>query len=85
MEPLLPGFKHVPFNDLDAARKAVNRYTTATATTGGTATTLLTGTTTALTVPRATPGVTRYWFRIQAVNPIGTSAQSAAAGPVTTN
>ena len=29
MEPLLPGFRHVPYNDLDAARKAVNRYTTA--------------------------------------------------------
>jgi predicted acetylornithine/succinylornithine family transaminase len=29
MEPLLPGFRHVPYNDLDAARKAVNRYTCA--------------------------------------------------------
>ncbi len=29
MEPLLPGFKHVPYNDLDAARKAVNRHTAA--------------------------------------------------------
>lgn len=29
MEPLLPGFRHVPYNDLDAARKAVNRHTAA--------------------------------------------------------
>jgi predicted acetylornithine/succinylornithine family transaminase len=29
MEPLLPGFRHVPFNDLEAARKAVNRKTAA--------------------------------------------------------
>jgi len=29
MEPLLPGFKHVPYNDLEAARKAVGRHTAA--------------------------------------------------------
>ncbi len=29
MEPLLPGFRHVAFNDLEAAKKAVNRYTAA--------------------------------------------------------
>jgi predicted acetylornithine/succinylornithine family transaminase len=29
MEPLLPGFKHVPYNDLAAARKAVGRHTAA--------------------------------------------------------
>lgn len=29
MEPLLPGFRFVPYNDLDAARKAVNRHTAA--------------------------------------------------------
>ena len=29
MEPLLPGFRHVPYNDLEAAKKAVNRYTAA--------------------------------------------------------
>lgn len=29
MEPLLPGFKQVPYNDLDSARKAVNRHTAA--------------------------------------------------------
>jgi len=28
-DPLLPGFKHVPFNDLDAVRKAVNDKTAA--------------------------------------------------------
>lgn len=28
-EPLLPGFRHVPYNDLDAARKAVGRHTAA--------------------------------------------------------
>lgn len=68
----------------NASTYTIIRYTSATATTGGTSTTGLTGTTTALTVPRGTPGVTRYWFRIQAVNPVATSAQSAAVGPVTT-
>ena len=29
LEPLLPGFRHVPYNDLEAAKKAVNRYTAA--------------------------------------------------------
>jgi predicted acetylornithine/succinylornithine family transaminase len=29
MEPLLPGFKHVPYNDLEAARAGVNRHTAA--------------------------------------------------------
>jgi acetylornithine/N-succinyldiaminopimelate aminotransferase len=29
LEPLLPGFRHVPYNDLDAARRAVNRRTAA--------------------------------------------------------
>ena len=29
MEPLLPGFRHVPYNDLEAARAAVNRHTAA--------------------------------------------------------
>ena len=28
-EPLLPGFKHVPYNDLEAARNAVNRHSAA--------------------------------------------------------
>jgi acetylornithine/N-succinyldiaminopimelate aminotransferase len=29
LEPLLPGFRHVPYGDLDAAKKAVNRHTAA--------------------------------------------------------
>ena len=29
LEPLLPGFRHVAYNDLEAAKKAVNRYTSA--------------------------------------------------------
>lgn len=29
LEPLLPGFRHVAYNDLDAARRAVNRHTAA--------------------------------------------------------
>ncbi len=29
MEPLLPGFRHVPYGDMDATKRAVNRYTTA--------------------------------------------------------
>jgi acetylornithine/succinyldiaminopimelate/putrescine aminotransferase len=29
LDPLLPGFRHVPYNDLEAARRAVNRHTAA--------------------------------------------------------
>lgn len=29
MEPLLPGFRHVPYGDMDALKRAVNRYTAA--------------------------------------------------------
>jgi acetylornithine/N-succinyldiaminopimelate aminotransferase len=29
MEPLLPGFRHVPYGDMDAVKRAVNRYTSA--------------------------------------------------------
>lgn len=69
----------------NAASYTITRATSATFTTGLNTTTGIVGpTSTALTVPRGTPGVTRYWFRIQAVNPVGTSAPSAGVGPVTT-
>ncbi len=29
MEPLLPGFRHVPYGDMDAVKRGVNRYTSA--------------------------------------------------------
>jgi acetylornithine/succinyldiaminopimelate/putrescine aminotransferase len=29
MEPLLPGFRHVPYGEMEAVKRAVNRYTTA--------------------------------------------------------
>jgi predicted acetylornithine/succinylornithine family transaminase len=29
LDPLLPGFRHVPYNDLEAARRSVNRHTAA--------------------------------------------------------
>ena len=29
IEPLLPGFRHVPFGEMEAVKRAVNRYTTA--------------------------------------------------------
>ena len=60
-----------------AATYTITRATNQIFTTGVNNTTNLTGTSTTLTVPRGTVGVTTYWFRIQGVNPVGSSAPSA--------
>jgi hypothetical protein len=59
-----------------AATYTITRATNAGFTTGVVATNNLTGNSATLTVPRGTPGVTKYWFRIQGVNPVGSSVAS---------
>jgi FtsP/CotA-like multicopper oxidase with cupredoxin domain len=68
-----------------AATYTITRATNQTFTTGVNNTINLTGTSTTLTVPRGTVGVTRYWFRITAVNPVGSSTPSAGVQSGVTN